>query len=399
MRSLTIKTLALLAMIVATGATQAADLGVSIESAFPNLRIARPIVITHAGDGSNRIFVASQLGSIHVFEKNSEVEEAAVFFDHEEQVTYKDKENEEGLLGFAMHPNYKENGEFFLFYTTSDAEHTSVVSRFRASKDDPNKADPTYEEELIRIPQPFWNHNGGTLAFGPDGYLYIALGDGGKGGDPLKNGQNLSTLNGSILRLDVDNKDDGKNYAIPASNPFVKSKGAKAEIYAYGFRNVWRLSFDRVTGTFYAADVGQKLWEEINIVKRGGNYGWNLREGNHPYVTENGEKGSGPRPDLIDPIFEYDHETGKSITGGVVYRGSAAPQLNGMYVYADYVSGRIWALEHDYKSGKVIANHEIPNKSAAGEKIPLITFGEDQDGEVYFSTQLRGGEIFKFKQN
>ena len=399
MRSLTIKTLALLAMIVATGATQAADLGVSIESAFPNLRIARPIVITHAGDGSNRIFVASQLGSIHVFEKNSEVEEAAVFFDHEEQVTYKDKENEEGLLGFAMHPNYKENGEFFLFYTTSDAEHTSVVSRFRVSKDNPNKADPTYEEELIRIPQPFWNHNGGTLAFGPDGYLYIALGDGGKGGDPLKNGQNLSTLNGSILRLDVDSKDDGKNYAIPASNPFVKSKGAKAEIYAYGFRNVWRLSFDRVTGTFYAADVGQKLWEEINIVKRGGNYGWNLREGNHPYVTENGEKGSGPRPDLIDPIFEYDHETGKSITGGVVYRGSAAPQLNGMYVYADYVSGRIWALEHDYKSGKVIANHEIPNKSAAGEKIPLITFGEDQDGEVYFSTQLRGGEIFKFKQN
>ncbi len=399
MRSLTIKTLALLAMIVATGATQAADLGVSIESAFPNLRIARPIVITHAGDGSNRIFVASQLGSIHVFEKNSEVEEAAVFFDHEEQVTYKDKENEEGLLGFAMHPNYKENGEFFLFYTTSDAEHTSVVSRFRVSKDDPNKADPNYEEELIRIPQPFWNHNGGTLAFGPDGYLYIALGDGGKGGDPLKNGQNLSTLNGSILRLDVDSKDDGKNYAIPASNPFVKSKGAKAEIYAYGFRNVWRLSFDRVTGTFYAADVGQKLWEEINIVKRGGNYGWNLREGNHPYVTENGEKGSGPRPDLIDPIFEYDHETGKSITGGVVYRGSAAPQLNGMYVYADYVSGRIWALEHDYKSGKVIANHEIPNKSAAGEKIPLITFGEDQDGEVYFSTQLRGGEIFKFKQN
>lgn len=399
MRSLTMKFMAVAAMLIATTATQAADLGVSIESAFPNLRIARPIVVTHAGDGSNRIFVASQLGSVHVFDKNSEVEEADVFFDHEEQVTYKDKENEEGLLGFAMHPNYKENGEFFLFYTTSDAEHTSVVSRFRVSKDDPNKADSTYEEELIRIPQPFWNHNGGTLAFGPDGYLYIALGDGGKGGDPLKNGQNLSTLNGSILRIDVDNKDEGKNYAIPKSNPFVKTKGAKPEIYAYGFRNVWRLSFDRVTGTFYAADVGQKLWEEINIVKRGGNYGWNLREGNHPYVTESGEKGSGPREDLIDPIFEYDHETGKSITGGVVYRGLAAPKLNGMYVYADYVSGRIWALEHDYKSGKVIANHEIPNKSSAGENIPLITFGEDQDGEVYFTTQLRGGEIFKFKQN
>jgi len=399
MRNLNMKTLAFVAMIFSTLAASAADLGVSIESAFPNLRIARPIVITHAGDGSNRIFVASQLGSVHVFDKNSEVEEAAVFFDHEEQVTYKDKENEEGLLGFAIHPNYKENGEFFLFYTTADAEHTSVVSRFRVSKDNPNKADPTYEEELIRIPQPFWNHNGGTLAFGPDGYLYIALGDGGKGGDPLKNGQNLSTLNGSILRIDVDNKDEGKNYAIPKSNPFVKAKGAQPEIYAYGFRNVWRLSFDRVTGTFYAADVGQKLWEEINIVKRGGNYGWNLREGNHPYVTESGEKGSGPRADLIDPIFEYDHETGKSITGGVIYRGLAAPQLNGMYVYADYVSGRIWALEHDYKTGKIIANHEIPNKSAAGENIPIITFGEDQDGEVYFTTQLRGGEIFKFKKN
>ena len=399
MRSLIMRTLAVVAMIFSTLAVSAADLGVSIESAFPNLRIARPIVITHAGDGSNRIFVASQLGSVHVFDKNSEVEEAAVFFDHEEQVTYKDKENEEGLLGFAMHPNYKENGEFFLFYTTADAEHTSVVSRFRVSKNNPNKADPTYEEELIRIPQPFWNHNGGTLAFGPDGYLYIALGDGGKGGDPLKNGQNLSTLNGSILRIDVDNKDEGKNYAVPKSNPFVTKEGAQPEIYAFGFRNVWRLSFDRVTGTFYAADVGQKLWEEINIVKRGGNYGWNLREGNHPYVTESGEKGSGARADLIDPIFEYDHETGKSITGGVVYRGQAAPSLNGMYVYADYVSGRIWALEHDYKSGKVIANHEIANKSSAGENIPIITFGEDQDGEVYFTTQLRGGEIFKFKQN
>ena len=277
MRSLTMKFMAVAAMLIATTATQAADLGVSIEAAFPNLRIARPIVVTHAGDGSNRIFVASQLGSVHVFDKNSEVEEADVFFDHEEQVTYKDKENEEGLLGFAMHPNYKENGEFFLFYTTSDAEHTGRES-ISVSKDDPNKADSTYEEELIRIPQPFWNHNGGTLAFGPDGYLYIALGDGGKGGDPLKNGQNLSTLNGSILRIDVDNKDEGKNYAIPKSNPFIKTKDAKPEIYAYGFRNVWRLSFDRVTGTFYAADVGQKLWEEINIVKRGGNYGWNLRE-------------------------------------------------------------------------------------------------------------------------
>ena len=359
---------------------------VEIVQAFPELRIARPIVVTHANDGSNRLFVASQIGKIYCFENKADVSEPNLYLDIEESVRYIDKENEEGLLGFAIHPNYKKNGQFFLFYTTTDEPHVSVISRFNVSSTDPSKADPDSEVELMRIPQPFWNHNGGTLAFGHDGYLYIALGDGGKANDPFKNGQNLATLNGSVLRIDVDKKSKDHNYAIPADNPFVGLKEARPEIYAYGFRNVWRLSFDRKTGALYAADVGQNIWEEINIVVKGGNYGWNLREAKHKF----GDNGSEASDKLIDPIFEYHHDVGKSITGGHVYRGSAVPSLKGMYMYADYVSGKVWALEHT-PSGKILGNHEIKSMN-----LPIITFGEDEQGEVYLTTQLGGGIIYKF---
>ena len=359
---------------------------VEIVQAFPELRIARPIVVTHANDGSNRLFVASQIGKIYCFENKADVSEPNLYLDIEESVRYIDKENEEGLLGFAIHPNYKKNGQFFLFYTTTDEPHVSVISRFNVSSTDPSKADPDSEVELMRIPQPFWNHNGGTLAFGHDGYLYIALGDGGKANDPFKNGQNLATLNGSVLRIDVDKKSKDHNYAIPADNPFVGLKEARPEIYAYGFRNVWRLSFDRETGALYAADVGQNIWEEINIVVKGGNYGWNLREAKHKF----GDNGSEASDKLIDPIFEYHHDVGKSITGGHVYRGSAVPSLKGMYMYADYVSGKVWALEHT-PSGKILGNHEIKSMN-----LPIITFGEDEQGEVYLTTQLGGGIIYKF---
>ena len=359
---------------------------VEIVQAFPELRIARPIVVTHANDGSNRLFVASQIGKIYCFENKADVSEPNLYLDIEESVRHIDKENEEGLLGFAIHPDYKKNGQFFLFYTTTDEPHVSVISRFNVSSTDPSKADPDSEVELMRIPQPFWNHNGGTLAFGHDGYLYIALGDGGKANDPFKNGQNLATLNGSILRIDVDKKSKDHNYAIPADNPFVGLKEARPEIYAYGFRNVWRLSFDRKTGALYAADVGQNIWEEINIVVKGGNYGWNLREAKHKF----GDNGSEASDKLIDPIFEYHHDVGKSITGGHVYRGSAVPSLKGMYMYADYVSGKVWALEHT-PSGKILGNHEIKSMN-----LPIITFGEDEQGEVYLTTQLGGGIIYKF---
>jgi glucose/arabinose dehydrogenase len=336
----------------------------------------RPIVLTHAGDGSNRIFVGTQHGVIHVFDKQSVGRTGTkVFLDIEDKVVYNDRQNEEGFLGFAFHPNYKENGEFFVYYTAKDAEHTSVISRFRVSKDDPNVADPASEEEVMRIEQPYWNHNGGTICFGPDGYLYIGLGDGGAGNDPHGNGQNLGTLLGSILRIDVDHKDGDKAYAIPKDNPFVGREGARPEIYAYGIRNVWRIAFDRETGDLWAGEVGQNLWEEIDIITKGGNYGWNYREGTHPFgATE-------PPADieLIEPIWEYDHQVGKSITGGHVYRGKELPELVGKYLYADYVTGKLWALDYDPQAKQVRGNYSIPS-----DKLPVISFGEDEAGEAYF---------------
>ncbi len=348
--------------------------------------IARPIDITHAGDGSGRLFVASQLGNVYSIAKAADDAEPQVFMEFQPHVSYKDNENEEGLLGMAFHPKFKENGQFFLFYTKKNAPpHTSVISRFRVSSADANKADPATEEELLRVPQPYWNHNGGTLAFGPDGKLYIALGDGGAFNDPHGNGQNLGTLNGSILRIDVDAKDEGLAYAVPKDNPFVGEKGACPEIWAYGIRNIWRLSFDDKTGALWAADVGQDIWEEINLIERGGNYGWNLREGMHKFRAN----GSGPDPKYIEPIWEYHHDLGRSITGGHVYRGKAVPALAGKYVYADYIRGTVWALDYDAATKKVKSNREI-----SGNVAPVVSFGEDEAGELYFTTT--GNRFFRF---
>jgi len=377
-------------------------LRLNIEPAFPNLKWTgwspvddrgkpqplRPIVVTHAGDKSGRLFVATQQGVIHVFPNRRDAKRTKVFLDIQKKVVYHDKKNEEGLLGVAFHPKYKSDGRFFVYYTTTDTPQMSVISSFRVSKDNPDRADPKSEVEIMRIKQPFWNHNGGTIIFGPDGYLYVGLGDGGSAKDPFGNGQNLGTWLGSILRIDVDRKEKGRNYAIPADNPFVNRKGAKPEIYAYGLRNVWRMAFDPVTKKLWAGDVGQDLWEEIDIIVKGGNYGWNLREGKHPF----GPAGSGPRRDLIDPIWEYHHSIGKSITGGHVYRGKRVPQLIGRYVYADYVSGKIWALSYNERTRKVTANQEIP-----GNKMPVITFGEDEAGEIYFCIVSPTGQgIYRF---
>jgi len=372
-------------------------LAVSAERAFPNLEFNRPIVVTHAGDGSNRVFVAEQEGIIKVFGNDQETEDATVFLDIDERCVYADNRNEEGLLGFAFHPKFKENGEFFLYYTSSEADLLSKISRFRVSKDDPNVADPESEEVILRVPQPFWNHNGGTLIFGPDGFLYIALGDGGSGSDPNGNGQNLTTLLGSILRIDVDHKADGNNYAIPKDNPFVgktvqagprgKMVPARGEIYAYGLRNVWRMAFDRETGLLWAGDVGQGLWEEIDIIRSGGNYGWNIREAKHWFRPDGNDA---DRPDLIEPILEYHHDIGKSITGGAVYRGTRVPELVGKYVYADYVSGLLWALDYDPVAGKVVANYSL-----TGDKLPVMSFGEDEKGDMYFTTPF--GSLFRFR--
>ena len=372
-------------------------LAVSTERAFPNLEFKRPIVVTHASDGSNRVFVAEQEGIIKVFRNDQETEEATVFLDIEEHVVYRDDKNEEGLLGFAFHPKFRQNGEFFVYYTSTEADLLSKISRFRVSKDNPNVADPASEEVILRVPQPYWNHNGGTIAFGGDGFLYVALGDGGSGNDPHGNGQNLTTLLGSILRIDIDHKSDDRNYSIPKDNPFVgktvpvgprgKMVPVREEIYAYGLRNVWRMAFDRKTGSLWAGDVGQNLWEEINIIKSGGNYGWNIREAKHWFRPDGNDA---DRPDLIDPILEYHHDIGKSITGGSVYRGTRVPELVGKYIYADYVSGLLWALEYDEAAGKIVANYSL-----TGDKLPVMSFGEDEKGDIYFTTPF--GSLFRFR--
>lgn len=355
--------------------------------AYPNLRIRRPVVVTNAGDGSQRTFVVTQQGVIQVLPEDRQAEEAIEFLDIESRVMYKDRENEEGLLGLAFHPRFRENGQFFVYYTTKDAPHTSVISRFRATADK-QKGDPASEEELLRIPQPYWNHNGGNMVFGPDGYLYIGLGDGGSANDPLGHGQNIGTLLGSILRIDVDRKDPGLAYAIPKDNPFVGKEGARGEIWAYGLRNVWGMSFDRLNGTLWAADVGQNLWEEVNIIVRGGNYGWSIREAKHPF----GPNGVGPRADLVDPVWEYHHDVGKSITGGSIYRGQRLPEIVGCYLYADYISGKLWALKYDYAGGKVVANYALQPYNNA----PVIAFGQTEAGEVFFTDSF--GQILELQR-
>jgi quinoprotein glucose dehydrogenase len=306
-------------------------------------------------------------------------------------VVYKDKENEEGLLGLAFHPGYRENGQFFVYYSTTDSPHTTVVSRFRVSSSDPDRADPASEQELLRVKHPYWNHKGGTICFGPDGCLYIAIGDGGSANDPHRNGQNLKTLLGKILRIDVDRRDAGKQYAIPKDNPFAASREALPEIYAYGLRNVWRMAFDRETGLLWAGDVGQDVWEEIDLIVAGGNYGWNLREGFHVFVPKNGKAhpDAGKKQGMIDPIWEYHHDIGKSITGGHVYRGSRVPELAGHYLYADYVAGKLWALKYDAGERKVVANRPI-----LGNVKPVFSFGEDEMGEAYF--MVDSGTLHRF---
>jgi quinoprotein glucose dehydrogenase len=377
--------------------------------AFPNIKPRRPVAITNAADATNRLFIVSEYGQLLVIPNDQNVTDTKTFLDIEPKVDYEDKENEEGLLGLAFHPKYKQNGEFFVHYTAKSPPHTTIISRFKVSKD-PNQADANSEEVLFTFTHPYWNHKGGNLAFGPDGYLYISLGDGGLANDPHSNGQNLKTPLGKLLRIDIDHKDPGLAYAIPKDNPFIGKDGARGEIYALGLRNVWGMSFDPVTKLYWAADVGQNLWEEINIIQKGGNYGWSVRESFHKFDKTNPKvttkTGPGRTPDLqnkqdahdsqdfIDPIWEYHHDTdGKSITGGNVYRGKRLPDLVGYYVYADYVSGKIWGLKYDEKAKKVVANRPIAGPP--GFNIPCMSIGIDEAGEIYLGDSF--GQLWWFE--
>ncbi|MGB3780111.1 MAG: PQQ-dependent sugar dehydrogenase [Tunicatimonas sp.] len=313
--------------------------------AYPNLSFTRPVDYQNAGDNSNRVFVVEQRGVISVFADDATVSEKQTFLDITDVVD--DRRNEEGLLGLAFHPDYATNGYFYVNYTI-DNPARSRVCRFQVSGGNPTMAEPSSETLLLEFSQPYDNHNGGQLAFGPDGYLYVAVGDGGSAGDPDENGQDRTTLLGAILRIDVDQPAAGRAYGIPADNPFAgNTEGFQEEIYAYGLRNPWRFSFDTETGQLWAADVGQNEYEEIDIIERGGNYGWDVTEATHCFEPAQGCDQSG----LVGPVWEYDHSNGDvSITGGFVYRGDALPSLRGRYIYADYASGRVWALDSPTES-------------------------------------------------
>lgn len=353
--------------------TPIVDDSISVSNAFPNLTFSKPLDLQSPKDGTNRIFVAEKGGVIKFFENIDSTEVVSTFLDISNKTA---TASELGLLGFAFHPDFNING--FLYVTYTPSESLAVISRFKVSETDANLVDESTETILLEIAQPNTNHNGGQLAFGPDGYLYIASGDGGGAGDPDGNAQNLETLLGKILRIDVNNQDVGLNYAIPSDNPFVENENARGEIYAYGLRNPWRFSFDVQTNTIWAADVGQDELEEIDLIVKGGNYGWSILEGTSCYQATECDV-----TDLIAPFYDYGHSNNdKSVTGGYVYRGNELPTLKGYYIYGDFISGRIWALD---QAGN--------NKLLLETGLSISSFGIDENNELYLCSF--DGKIYK----
>ncbi|MBK7142849.1 MAG: PQQ-dependent sugar dehydrogenase [bacterium] len=353
----------------------------SLEVAYPNLTFERPLWFGHAGDNSGRVFVIEQAGLILVFDSANATAVVDTFLDI--RVPVNDGGNEEGLLGLAFHPDFETNGFFYVNYTASSPRRT-IVSRFTASPSSSNNVDEATEIPILTFDQPYSNHNGGCLQFGPDGYLYIATGDGGSGGDPHDNGQNRRTLLGKILRIDINSAEDGNQYAIPDDNPFANATdSSRPEIFAYGLRNPWRFSFDPANGRLWAADVGQNAIEEIDIIESGKNYGWSVMEGNDCFKPDSGCDTTG----LVRPIFQYTHADGQSVTGGYVYRGAKVPGLVGRYLFADFVSGRIWSLH--YTPGQPASVTQLPKTS-----LMISSFGVDAEGELYVTSF--DGKLYRF---
>lgn len=334
-----------------------------------------PLSLQHVND--DRLFVVEQGGLIKIIQGDGTINPVP-FLDISTIIS---SGNERGLLGLAFHPDYESNGFFYVNYTDPDGD--TQVSRFSVDSGNPDLADENSELPIIGYEQPFSNHNGGNLAFGPDGYLYISSGDGGSGGDPGNRAQNKNLLLGKLLRIDVDNPSGGNNYGIPADNPFIGDPNAKEEIWAYGLRNPWRFSFDLTDNNLWIADVGQGNWEEINRVnvsESGLNYGWRCYEGNHPFNTDDCPAQS----ELTFPIAEYTHANGCSISGGYVYRGSVYTDIAGLYFFADYCSGLIGTVDSD---GNLIDHGDFSGN--------WVSFGEDANKELYIIDI--GGSIYKIK--
>src|SRR5512140_2137814 len=375
-------------LLVFLQAAEAQDL--FLRDAFPHLSFNQPLFLTHRGDSTNRLFVVQQDGIIRVFPNASSAASAGVFLNIAAKLS--SHSGEEGLLGLAFPPDFRTSRIFYINYTSPSANSPSgmkvVVARYAVSLSDSNKADSASEKRLLEIEEPFHNHNGGMVVFGPDSMLYIGVGDGGSANDPLNSGQSLTTLLGKILRIDVRG-DSG--YTIPPDNPFAAdtTAGIRKEIWAYGLRNPWRFSFDSATGQLWAGDVGQDTREEVDIIRGGGNYGWKIMEGT---ICRPGGGGNCDTTGLIKPVVDYARDLGYSVTGGYVYRSSRLPQLRGAYIFGDFGSGNIFLLR--YEGGHVTADSVLLRNPS----LNISSFGVDQTNELYV-LGYNTGKVMKLTGN
>ncbi len=354
-----------------TGAPALASVAVQVVPIVSGLD--QPVDVVNAGDGSRRLFVLERPGTIRIIQNGSLLDKP--FLDITSKVLSTGME--QGLLGLAFHPQYSRNGFFFVNYI--DQKGNTMIARYRVSASDPDQADPASEQPVLQVSQPAPNHNGGNLVFGPDGNLWIGLGDGGGEGDTYHNGQNRQSLLGKLLRINVDNLP----YTIPLDNPFINSPDARPEVWAIGLRNPWRFSFDRQTGDLIIGDVGQNTYEEIDFWRAGSaaglNYGWPIMEGNHCYPDSQ----SCDRTGLTLPVAEYTHDEGCAVTGGYVYRGSRYPALTGIYFFSDFCSGILWGMARDAAGTwrvRLLGHNSISPSS----------FGQDEDGELYVADMTNG---------
>jgi len=391
---------------------------VQLRPIFPAMALDRPVWMSQPPDGSDRFFVVEQPGRIRIASRGSDGSQTKEFLNIVDRETYVEAgaTTGVGLMSIAFHPGFKTNGLFYIFYSQQNTNRTgqfpgrNVISEFRVSPTDPDRADLSSERVILEVPEPFRNNQGGQLGFGPDGYLYISLGDGGSNNDPFNSGQNVATLLGKILRIDVNTRSTvgaGKDrkqlaYGIPVDNPWVgeeemgKDSGARKETFAWGLRNVWRYSWDRKTGDLWGADVGERVWEEVDLIVKGGNYGWCVREGMHPFKP--GPHGA----QYMEPVVEYPHQpellaqskfpnhsVGISVIGGYVYRGKKYPSLDGIYIYGDYVLGTIWGFRYN---GSRVTDYG----TLLSQPKNIISFAEDAPGELYVLTfsERNDGHLF-----
>jgi quinoprotein glucose dehydrogenase len=338
---------------------------------WKDAKLRRPIQLVQRPDNNDLVYIAEQSGRVVELDRSKDPITTTTWLDYRDPVN--DQFNEQGLLSMAFHPKFATDRRVFLYYS-ADAPMREVLASMKVGDD--GKPDPTTATIILEQPSFEWNHNGGTVLFGPDGMLYLSFGDGGSGNDPWGHGQDMSTWLAKVIRIDVDRVEPGRTYAVPTDNPFVGQAGIKPEIWASGLRNVWRMSFDRSTGDLWGGDVGQNKWEEIDLIRKGKNYGWRPREGRH--ATRGVKDSSDDASRFAEPIAEYDHSEGISVTGGFVYRGTKYPSMQGIYLYGDYQFGTVWGLRYDTKADTLTAGPERLFR----KRFCIASFAELNDGTL-----------------